>query len=190
MADNIDIEGFVAQRKELDALMMSNPNMEKKVQGLIRKVLLTARRTIAKDATSSMAADPRHAYKAVKTAVYRRILGGNVSILNKRHSSGKTSGYEPPRKLKPHQRGGNRVPRSQRTQQVMDYEGVERAFVLRFIQSGTDTRTAGSRGGSLSGNRGRIAPRNFFTNSSHTAMQQAAEQLTQLIDELIKKELR
>ena len=48
MADNIQIDGLVEQQKELEQLMMSNPAMEKKVQGLIRKVLLAARRTIAK----------------------------------------------------------------------------------------------------------------------------------------------
>ena len=39
------------------------------------------------------------------------------------------------------------------------------------------------------GRRGSIAPRNFFANSSHTAMQKAAGQLSQLIDDLIKKQL-
>lgn len=189
MADNFEIDGFVEQRKELEALMMSNPAMEKKVQKIIRTVLMTARRKISGEAKSAMRSDPRQAYKAVKTAVYRQILGGSVSILNKRRASGNVSGYEPPRKLKPYQRGGNRVPRGSRTQQVMDYEGSDRSFILRFLNAGTDQRTAGTRNGRLHGNRGRIAPRNFFSNSSHRYMQQAAEQLTQLIDELIKKEI-
>ena len=42
----------------------------------------------------------------------------------------------------------------------------------------------------MSGNRGRIAPRNFFATSSHTAMQKAADQLSTLIDEMIKKEMK
>jgi hypothetical protein len=187
MADNFEIDGFVEQRKELEALIMSNPAMEKKVQKIIRTVLMTARRKISGDAKSVMKSDPRQAYKAVKTAVYRQILGGSVSILNKRRA-GAMSLYEPPRKLREGQRGGNRVPRSQRTVDVMSYRGADRSFILRFLNEGTSQRTAGTRNGRLHGNRGRIAPRNFFDNSSHRYMQQAAEQLTSLIDELIKKE--
>lgn len=197
MADNFEIDGFVEQRKELEALMMSNPAMEKKVQKIIRTVLMTARRKISGEAKSVMKSDPRQAYKAVKTAVYRQILGGSVSILNKRKAGTKFSAYEPPRHPSP--RGGNRRARSQRTNDVMHYAGSDRAFILRFLNEGTQNRTVEFMPNSSrkvdkwnkhpnTGFRGRIAPRNFFSNSSHRYMQQAAEQLTQLIDELIKKE--
>ena len=182
MAENIEIDGIVKQRQELEALMMSNPQMEKKVQGLIRKVLLAARRVVAKEAQGAMKSDPRHAYKAVKSAVYRQILGGSVSILNKR--SVKFDGYEPPRTLQPGQRGGNRRPRSQRTDNLLHYAGDSRAFVLRFLNQGTTERTT------RFGSRGRIAPRNFFGTSSHMAMQKAADQLSVLIDEMIKQETK
>jgi hypothetical protein len=192
MADfgNIEVDGFVEQRKELEKLMMSNPAMEKKVQGLIRKVLMEVRKHVGDAAKASMKSDPRQAYKAVKTAVYRQILGGSVSILDKRKAGTKFSAYEPPRKLREGQRGGNRVPRSERTNDVMKYAGSDRAFVLRFINQGTQSRTAGTRGGRLGGNRGRIAPRNFFGNRSHLEMEKAAENLTKLIDNLIQEELR
>lgn len=173
----------------MESLMMSNPEMEKRVQKLIRQVLLAARRMVSNDAKGVMKSDPRQAYKAVKTAVYRQILGGNISLLNKKNAKGGGT-YEPPRTLRPGQRGGNRVPRSMRTQQVMSYVGSERSFILRFLNQGTTGREAGSRGGRLSGYRGRIAPRNFFGTSSHTAMQKAAGELSTLIDEMIKKELR
>jgi hypothetical protein len=71
----------------------------------------------------------------------------------------------------------------------MSYQGADRAFILRFLNAGTDGRTAGSRGGRLSGNRGRIKARNFFSSSSHTAMQKAADELSKLIDELVRKEM-
>lgn len=187
MADNFEIDGFVKQREELERLMMSNPDMEKRVQKLIRKVLMQARKAVANQAKSEMSSDPRQAYKAVKTAVYRRILGGSVSILNKRRA-GAPGSYEPPRKLRQGQRGGNRVPRGQRTQQMMSYQGADRAMILRWLNQGTGERTAGTRGGHLSGNRGSIAARNFFSSSSHRAMQQAADQLTKLIDDMIKQE--
>ena len=188
-----EVNGLVKQKQELESLMMSNPAMEKKVQGLIRKVLMAARREVAKAAQqpSVMKSDPRKAYKAVKSAVYKRILGGSISILNRKNAKG-GGNYEPPRRgtKDPFGRGGNRVPRGQRTQQVMSYQGADRAFILRFLNAGTDVRDAGTRGGRLSGNRGRIAPRNFFATSSQKAMEQAAEQLDRLIEELIKKEIQ
>lgn len=188
-ADNVQIDGFVEQRQELEALLMKNPDMEKRVQKLIRKVLMEVRRRMGNDIPFKHG-DPRQAYKAVKTAVYRQILGGSVSILNKRKRSTQFSAYEPERKLKPHQRGGNRVPRGQRTDDIMHYAGPARGFILRFINSGTGERIAGTRGGRLSGNRGNIAPRNWFGNRSHQEMQNAAENLTKLIDELIKEQTK
>lgn len=190
MESNLEIDGLVEQRKELDKLMMSNPQMEKKVQKLIRKVLMEVRKHMGDAAKASMKSDPRQAYKAVKTAVYRQILGGSVSILNKRKAGTKFSAYEPPRKLKAGQRGGNRVPRSERTNDLMKYAGSDRAFVLRFINEGTQQRTAGTRGGRLGGNRGSIRQRNFFGNRSHSEMERAAANLTRLIDNLIQEELR
>ena len=186
-----EVDGLVKQKQELESLMMSNPEMEKRVQKLIRQVLLAARRIVSNDAKGAMKSDPRQAYKAVKSAVYMRILGGSISILNRKNAKGGGS-YEPPRKgtSDPFGRGGNRVPRSQRTQQVMSYQGADRAFILRFLNAGTDVRDAGTRGGRLSGNRGRIEPRNFFATSSQKAMEQAAEQLDRLIEELIKKEIQ
>ena len=209
MTDNIEIDGIVKQRQELESLLMTNPQMEKKVQGLIRKVLLAARRIIANDAKDAMKTDPRQAYKAVKSAVYRQILGGSVSLYNRKR--GKFDSYEPPRTLKAGQRGGNRRQRSLRTDKVMHYAGESRAFILRFLNQGTNGRVIefhseshrsqvkrGSQGGDINkygkttntGARGRIAPRNFFATSSHTAMQKAASELTKLIDDFIKQEMK
>lgn len=206
--DAFDIDGFVQQRQELEAMLMSNPAMEKKVQGLIRKVLMQARRTIGNAAADAMESDPRQAYKAIKTAVYRQILGGNVSLYRKKRASKSGGGYEPPHTLRPGQRGGNRRARSGRTKQLQAYMGSDRGFILRFLESGTSERIIsfktdenrekvhrGSQGGNLrkygktinTGTRGRIAPRNFFGSSSQKALQEAAANLTRLIDELIKQ---
>ena len=76
------------------------------------------------------------------------------------------------------------MPRSRRTEDLLTYAGPDRGFILRFLNAGTDVRE------SHGGNRGQIAPRNFFGTSSHAAMQKAAEQLDTLIDELIIKELK
>ena len=185
-----EVDGLVKQKEALESLMMSNPAMEKKVQGLIRKVLMTARRQVSGDIKGDIKSDPRQAYKAVKSAVYRRILGGNISILSKKHAGKR--GPVPPivhqletrTNSKGNHRGGNRMPRSRRTEDLLTYQGADRGFVLRFLNQGTDGRE------SRIGNRGAIAPRNFFATSSQKAMEQAAEQLDRLIEELIKKEIK
>ena len=185
-----EVDGIVRQKQELESLLMSNPEMEKKVQGLIRKVLLQARKQISGDIHGVIKNDPRQAYKAVKSAVYRRILGGNVSILNKR-KAGKR-GPVPPVvhqletrvNSKGNHRGGNRMPRSRRTEDLLTYQGADRGFILRFLNAGTADRE------SRIGNRGSIAARSFFATSSQKAMEQAASQLEILIEELIKKEIK
>ena len=201
MDSNLEIDGLVKQREELEKLMMSNPDMEKKVQGLIRKVLMEVRRHMGDAAKSAMKSDPRQAYKAVKTAVYRQILGGSVSILNKKKPGVKFSDYEPVRTLRPGQRGGNRRTRSDRTRDLIKYAGSDRAFVLRFINQGTQDRgvdftfVEGRKQTQTNkhpntGNRGRIMPRNFFGERSQREMENAANNLQRLIDELIKQELQ
>lgn len=214
ITDAFEVEGFVEQSKALDKLLMSNPEMEKKVQGLIRKVLNEVRKSIGQAARQPnvMKTDPREAYKAVRAAVYKRILGGNVNILSKRRASAKGGSYTPTKTLKSHQRGGNRRPRGGRTMKLESYFGSDRGFVLRFLNSGTQERVMksfniddarehvhrGSRGGNLrkygktvnTGSRGMIKARNFFGHASQTAMAGAAENFTQMIDMLIKQELK
>ena len=192
MDSNLEIDGFVEARKELEQLMLTNPEMEKKVQALIRKVLFEARRKIGAEARSKMKSDPRDAYKAVKTTVYRQILGGSVSLYNKKHRG--APGNVP---------AGNRG-RLMRTEQIMSYQGADRGFILRFLNDGTDAREAKYMNGhpihrinkvpwhtyksGRIGGRGAIRPRNFFASSSKQAMDAAAEHLTKLIDELIKQQ--
>lgn len=204
MADitgQFEVDGLVKQRKELEQMLSSNPDMEKRLQKLIRKVLMQARKFIM-DGIKFDHGDPRQARKAVKTAVYRRILGGSVSLLNKRRA-GAAGSYEPPRKGSTG-RGGNRRQRSRDTQRMMGYQGSDRAFVLRFLNQGTAGRNIDNFATNPkrdewpsvkkwskhpnTGNRGSIAPRNFFSSSSYQALQQAAAELDKLIDEMIKKE--
>lgn len=197
---NIQIDGLVQQRQELESLLMSNPAMEKKVQKIVRTVLGHVRKDVSQAARGAMHADPRQAYKAVKTAVYRQILGGNVSILNKKRRGTQFSAYEPPRN--PSRRGGNRMTRSGRTADLIHYAGPDRAFVLRFLNQGTNPRVIKDfkydenrkvdkwNRHPNTGFRGRIAPRNFFSLTSHSAMRKASEELTQLIDQLIKQEMK
>ncbi len=177
----VQTEGFVEQRKELEQLLMTHPAMEKAVQDILRKVLSAARRKMTAAAMDAMDADPRDAYKAVRTMVYRQILGGNINILNKKRAGSARSSYEPKRTLRPGQVGGNRRLRSQRTEQVDGYMGSDRGFILRFVNGGTAQRST------KYGNRGSIRARNFFGNNSQRAMEEAAAQFAQEIDKLIKE---
>ena len=172
---------ILEQQKVLEAALSTNPKTQKALQKLIRKVIMEARAKVSSAASDKMKNDPRGAANAVRTSVYKKILGGNVNILNSR-KAGKPTTYEPPRKLQPHQRGGNRVPRGKRTDTVMHYGPHDRQWILRFINSGTSDRMAGSRGGRLSGNRGSIAARNFFSGAGERALTKAADNLATLIN--------
>lgn len=173
---------IMEQQKVLEAALSTNPKTQKVLQKLIRKALMDVRPQLVAAARGAMGSDPRGAAQGIRTSVYKKILGGNVNILNMRKKTGSPTSYEPPRKLQPHQRGGNRVPRGKRTDTVMHYGPHDRQWILRFINSGTSERMAGTRGGRLSGNRGSIAARNFFGSAASSALAKAADNLATLID--------
>lgn len=204
-----ELEGFVEQRKELEQLLMTNSEMAEKVRKIIGKVMSEMRRGMVQAAQNAMDSDPRQAARAVRTMVYKQILGGNVNILRKKRASGRKSTYTPTRTLRTNQVGGNRRLRSERTKNLESYYGSDRGFVLRFTNAGTQIRGVkfnsdesrenihrGSRGGNLqkygktinTGSRGRIGETGWFGKRSQAELANAAERLTQYIDELIKQE--
>lgn len=203
--DAFTIEGYEEQMKQLKSMMSDDPTFRRRINGVIKKVLNEARKQISQQAKDVVKNDPRSAYKAVRSAVYKRILGGQVNILQKR-KAGTPTDYQKPRKGLP-KRGGNRWGRSQRTKDLEGYEGMDRGFVLRFINAGTDDREIrsytdkdGTRhdlrsGGirnmktkSIGGNRGSIAARNWFGSASQIALQQASAEMQELIDRIIANE--
>ena len=169
----------------LDRLLLSNPNMEKKVINIIRKVIRQARDEVAQKAEGVPQQDPRKTAHAIRSTVYRAILGGRVDILPSK-KAGSPGSYRPPRKLdsNPHQRGGNRRPRSRRTEQMLGYQGFDRIFILRWLDGGTATRTT------KYGNRGAISARPWFNAAAVPAMNRAGDTFAQLVDKLIAKELK
>ena len=172
------------QKQVLEHALSTNPKTQKALQKLIRKAIMDVRPQVVSSVKGALDSDPRGAANSIRTAVYKKILGGNLNILNMRRKAGKPTTYEPPRKLQPHQRGGNRVPRGARTNTVMHYGPHDRGWILRIINSGTinGDRTAGTRGGRLSGNRGSIAARNFFRGAAEPALQKAVNNLAMMID--------
>ena len=201
----VTITGLDVFEKKIKQLETTNPGFEKRLRGVIRKVLKQARDELSRKAESGlgMKSDPRHAYKAVRYAVYKRLLGGQVNILQSRKAHSPNS-YEPPRTLRQGQRGGNRRTRSKRTDTVMHYEGMDRGFILRFLNNGTQQRAiqrlmefkkagGGSKfkwvsDASKYGNRGSISARNWFGRESLEEFQSISHAMQQIIDEVINEE--
>ena len=194
--DAFQIEGYEEQLKQLKRLMTDDPTFRKRINEVIRQVLREARNAVSKDFQEIMGGhDPRHAYKAVRNAVYKRILGGQINILQRR-KAGSPGNYQKPPKGLP-LRGGNRWGRSERTAALEGYEGADRGFVLRFINNGANNRTIHSytdkegkkhdlRSGG--GSRGNITGSNWFGFYSHYEMERKASQMQDLIDRIIAKE--
>lgn len=198
MSNAIEITGLEERIKQYGKMSTKNPMMQKRINEAIRKVLMQVMAALQRDARSGlrMKDDPRNAYKAVRMAVYRRIFGGQVNILQSRRA-GAMRLFEPPRKgtSDPRGRGGNRVVRQERTTTMMSYQGKDRGFILRFLNEGAgrmDSRSIHSMGGRdlvnapKGGNRGSIAPRNWFGQRSQQEMEQAAQQLDKMIDDIIQ----
>ena len=190
---------ILEQQRVLEAALSTNPKTQKALQKLIRRALMEARASLSDYIKTKLDnGDPRGAARAVRTSVYKKILGGNINILNSKKAHGINS-YEPPRTLQPKQRGGNRRPRSPRTNKVMHYAGEDRQFILRFVDSGTKQRaierltevkrkSGGSKfvwrqDASKYGNRGSIAARNFFKTGADPRLKRATEYLADLINE-------
>ena len=180
------------QKQILEQALSTNPKTQKALQKLIRNVIMEARANVSSDASDKMKNDPRGAAQAVRTSVYKKILGANINIFSSRKAHGQNN-YEPPRKGVSG-RGGNRRTRSGRTRQIMGYAPLDRGFILRWINDGTpgarnieftpnDRRKVDKwNKHPNTGNRGNIAARNFFRGAGERALAQAADNLATLID--------
>ena len=208
---NFVVEGLQEQMKQLDALLVSNPEMEKKMRRVISKVMIKAQKWTQKVIASDIPNDPRHAAKAVRKAVYRRILGGNINILRKSRATEGASNYTPTRTLKSGQRGGNRRLRSERTHRMDSYNASDRGFILYWLNSGTGTRQErgfrndphrsqvkrGSQGGDVNkygktvntGARGNIAPRNVFASNIIALGEFIDQELNREFADLLKSQV-
>ena len=200
--ETFDYEGVAELMKKFDKIMTTNPDMEKRLVDIIRTSLIEARSKLSRSARNglNMQSDPREAYRAVRSSVYKRILGGNLNILSRRRA-GKT--LEAPEALPRTGRGGNRCKRSHRSQMLMSYWGADRGFILRFLNQGTQERsikrmetTEGVWGRKKSrwvsssgyGNRGAIAARPWFNDASMSALEGAVNDIIWGIEELIKEQ--
>jgi len=183
----IEIDGasVVAARASIErALVSGGSEGEKAVQKLVAQALEKARKSAMVSAEGSMKNDPRQARLAVRRSVYKRILGGQVNILASKRAGKKVEMKREPKaggSVAEGRRGGNRRPRSARTEQVDSYWGKDRGFVLRFVNSGTGQRMT------RYGNRGSIVGRNWFASAGKVAMDDAAAWLCGVIDAELAK---
>lgn len=189
MADVIIIEGVEKLQKDMQKLYLKNPRFFKQSRQIMTEAMKVARKEVISAAKSALDNDPRKAYQAVRTAVWRKVLGGNVNILQRRKANGKQ--YV----------GGNIGQRgaTRRTRQLAGYYGSDRSFVLRFLNAGTGQRTVKGMNGNTSfsldarkgrgkrvykgtlGNRGSIQARNWFKAPADSALQHAAEVFSTLM---------
>lgn len=165
--------------RNFEQLQMSDRDTERTMRRLVGRVLKQVRSNMSDAARRRIVHNRADAWKAVKHMVYKRVLGGNVNILDKRR--GAVQRMAPPPEKDKRGRRGNHWPRSQRTTDLLSYYGEDRAFILRFLNAGTDERQ------SRYGNRGHIAARNFFASAGNEEMKAAAQQLAELIEKEIEK---
>jgi hypothetical protein len=129
----------------------------------------------ARAVQKAQAAGAGSASSAVLRRMYKDRFGGNINIAESKKRISSRKRMYTPGKIKPRHV-------SERTRQLNEYYGPDRSFVLRFLENGTDVRTAKTygptgRGSKASwGARGNIAPRSFFHGMS-SDMEQAAQQL-------------
>ena len=199
----IDVNDTIVidQQKALEAALSTDPKMEKALRKHIRMAIDQAREEVVKAARDAMDSDPRGTANAVHRSVYKKVLGANINIYNSRKAGGSVSTYEPPRKLQPKQRGGNRMVRGERTKYIMGLVANARGFILRFLNSGTDVRYAlsGRMGNTEAqrkkflaknngrGHRGQIPPNNWFKSAAESEMVKAVDILANLIEEELEK---
>lgn len=168
---------IIEQQKALEAALSTSPEAQKVLRMIIRKSILEARASVVGNIRFKNG-DPRGAAKAVRSTVYRKVLGGNLNIYNSKKAHGK-NGYEPPRTLRPGQRGGNRRKRSANTQRMMDYAPQDRGMILRWNNDGSRNGDRKTR----YGNRGSLTARHFFRQLGDRAIGTMADNLTRVIEE-------
>lgn len=197
----IEIVGLIEEQERLKRILATDPTFERQLQKVIDQALVAVRKGLVSDAASVIESDPRHAQRAVRRSVYKRILGGQVNILKKRRAG--KMGELPDADARQYWRR-----RSYRTGELNRYQGSDRGFILRFLNKGTAARVSPTMDNhpmyrqsiserpksrqyksSTLGYRGRTGRKavNFFDKSEQRMMQQLPT-LEQLIGQLIAEE--
>lgn len=170
---------IMESQKALEAALSTSPEAQKVLRKIIRKYVKEARTQVV-NSIHFKNGDPRKSTWAVRNAVYKKVLGANINIFDSRKAHGANS-YEPQRKLRQGQRGGNRLQRSAKTDRMMHYAPQDRGMILRWQNEGTGERTT------RYGSRGAIAARNFFRPLGDRALGMMRDNLAVAIEEEMEK---
>ena len=186
---------IMESKKVLETALSTNPKTQAVLRKLIRQYVLQAREQVVNN-IKFKDGDPRGARQAVRTTVYKRVLGANINIFNSRKAHG-SNNYEPTRKGVSN-RGGNRRVRGARTSRIMSYDALDRGFILRWLNEGVNDRKINFKSNENrkvdkwnkhpnTGNRGSIAARNFFRPLGDRALGIMRENLSNAIEAEITK---
>lgn len=175
-------EAYIQKLKEAAAL---ENVITDEVKDSLYKDLNDVRSSFSAEASKSLGENRRHADKAVYRHVSKDGLFFSVDITSKRRASGARI---------PYIEGRKKVRTiSARTRKLQSYAGGDAAFILRFLQGGTDTRTVTAKGpkgrGSKAtyGNRKSIAMRPFALEHHYTRFQEiGARYIQRIIDNATK----
>lgn len=190
-------EQFVEDElKMLNALMLLDTKFEKRFREAVSKEIKDARNRLIKQIKFKNG-DPRGARHSIRSIIYKKVFGGAL-VIPPRTNAGMTTTYEPPRKIMTGRRGGNRMIRQQRTDDIMHYGPLDRGFILRMVNAGTHPRYANGRNGRWRNGtnstffrlqrigdyyRGSIAPRNFFHDIGNRELTTAMSNMRRIVDE-------
>ena len=184
----------VQNNVHLERLLTTDPTMEQYMRTAVAYVLEQARKDTMNEISSKIQSDPRHAARAVRRTLYKKILGGQINILRKKRAG----------------KGGD-VPATTRgrlaeTERYLGYTGSDRGFILRFLNSGTKERVAKHMNGhrilrsertgkrqyvtQTIGARGAIAGLNFFGPASSSAMEEASVLLSKEFEKIIAEQMK
>lgn len=175
-----EASGLDELRKYIEAMQIStNDELREKVRSVVRDELSVLRE---KGKSAAMRAGAGSASGGVLRCSYSQRLGGSIHILGgKKKYSNDSRSYTP----------GTQRRVSQRTMQINRYSGADRAFILRFLNSGTKNpreverpSTSGRGSRSTWGRRGGIEGKNFFAQLESAAMS-AGEHASKKIEAII-----
>ena len=83
-------DAVVLRQKELlEAAMSTNPKTQKALQKLIGQALAEVRPQVVAAIRGSLNSDPRQAARSVRRIVYRKVLGGDMNIMDKKRKANK-----------------------------------------------------------------------------------------------------
>lgn len=196
--------GFISlQEKNLEKMMTDNPQTRQAIQDLIRETMWEARNATANE-VMGIVGNRGQSARALRNIVFKKVLGGNINILNMKKGTAAWKVVQKTRKVEqnPKMRGGNRRKRTTRTAMVEGYEPKARGFILRWQDEGTRQRFAVGRNhfgrtknnlqyGKIAqrglGNRGKIIAGNFFFRIASKHLGTAAQKLATMIEQEIAK---